>query len=160
MLAAEMVRNKVNALSGTFFDPALTRLFNEVEPLLDAILMTYRLGNEGGRAVAATLIGDNNPSGKLPFTYPRFPGTLLPYDHKTADQRDTRFEPKAFNPLFEFGHGLSYTTFNYANLEVVPEVMSLGETIKVTVDVTNTGDRPGKEVVQLYTRDLFASHAG
>jgi beta-glucosidase len=136
---------------------ARPRLMGDVAGQLDAILMTYRLGSEGGRAVAATLIGENNPSGKLPFTYPRFPGTIIPYDHKTADERDTRFEPKAFNPLFEFGHGLSYTSFVYSNLKVTPKTPSPGETIAVTVDVTNTGERPGKAVVELYTRDHFAS---
>jgi beta-glucosidase len=133
------------------------RIIREVEPLADAILMAYLPGNEGGRAIAEVLMGEANPSGKLPYTYPRFSGSIWPYDHTKSDKRDAGFGFDAFNPQYEFGFGLSYTDFEYSNLTLSTDTLRPGGVVRVTVDVKNIGERPGKEVVQLYSSDLVAS---
>ncbi len=133
------------------------RIVSDIEPETDAVLMGYLPGDEGGNAIADILLGDANPSGKLPITYPRYPNDLVPYDHNYTDQIDTNFGTDAFNPQWEFGHGLSYTSFEYSNMQLKnSEFDSSGQTT-VSIDVTNTGDRSGKEVVQLYVSDLVAS---
>ena len=118
-----------------------------------AILMAYLPGVEGGQAVADVLFGDANPSGKLPLTYPKYPGGFSCYDHRLSEEKAT----KGLNRQWDFGHGLSYTTFAYRGLALNQSEMTPGETLVVTVDVTNTGDHPGKEIVQLYLSDLVAS---
>lgn len=120
---------------------------------MDAILLAYRPGNEGGIAIADVLFGDVNPSGKLPYTYPRTPNALINYDHKY-----TELVPEIISvPQFEFGHGLSYTTFGYSNLALSAGEISSNDSLRISIDVTNSGQRQGKEVVQLYISDLYAS---
>ena len=136
---------------------ARPRVISEVEPLADAILMAYLPGNEGGRAIANILFGDVNPSGKLPLTYPRHTGSIWTYNHTRADTRDAGFGFDAFNPQYEFGHGLSYTSFAYSDFELSADSSDLSAPISLKVTVRNTGDRMGKEVVQLYSSDLVAS---
>jgi beta-glucosidase len=114
-------------------------------------------GLEGGPAVADILAGAINPSGKLPFTYPGDVNDIVPYDHRWTDVQDPQFGTESFRPQFEFGHGLSYTTFEYSDLMVDNITVDMGGTINVTVNVANTGDRAGKEVVQLFTTDKVAS---
>ena len=114
-------------------------------------------GLEGGQAIADVLSGDVNPSGKLPITYPRHPNALRTYDHKAFEEQDTSFGLKAFQPQFEFGFGLSYTTFEYAGLKVDPRAGNGDRGVTVSVTVRNTGTRAGKEVVQLYVTDHVAS---
>ncbi len=133
------------------------RLFTSVEPKLKGIFDAYFPGNEGGRAIAETIFGDNNPSGKLPFTYPRYSGSLVTYDHKLSEERDKNFGMNAFNPLFEFGHGLSYTTFEYSNPMANTTSIGADDQLEVSIDVKNTGDVAGKEVVMLFTRDHYAT---
>lgn len=133
------------------------RVISRIADGAGAILMAYNPGNEGGQAVADVLFGDYNPGGKLPFTYPRHPNALLTYDHKTFEKQDTSFGLTAFNPQFEFGHGLSYTTFRHSDLRLSRKTLGEGDKLSVAVTVTNTGRRAGKEVVQLYVRDLVAS---
>ncbi|MCU0428634.1 MAG: glycoside hydrolase family 3 C-terminal domain-containing protein [Cytophagaceae bacterium] len=133
------------------------RLFTEVEPMFSAVINAYWPGDEGGRALAATLYGDNNPSGKLPYTYPKYSGSLVTYDHKLSEKRDKDFGFNAFNPLYEFGHGLSYTSFEYTAMSVSKNLLKGNEKIQVSIQVKNTGAVEGKEVVQLYYRDQFAS---
>lgn len=133
------------------------RVINRIEDGSAAILMAYNPGNEGGQAVADVLFGDYNPAGRLPFTYPRYPNALLTYDHKTFEKQDTSFGLTAFNPQFEFGHGLSYTTFKYTDLRLGRKTLGEGDKLTVSVTVTNAGRRAGKEVVQVYLRDLVAS---
>ncbi len=129
------------------------RLISAFADPMKAILTGYLPGNEGGIAIADVLFGDVNPSGKLPYTYPRSPNALITYDHKY-----TEVVPEVISiPQFEFGHGLSYTTFSYANLAVSAGEISQNESLKISIDVTNTGARQGKEVVQLYISDLYAS---
>jgi len=133
------------------------RIINRITDGAAAILMAYNPGNEGGRAIADVLFGDYNPSGKLPFTYPRHANALIPYDHKPYELRDTSYGNMAFKPQFEFGFGLSYTTFSYSDLRVEPKSLKGDAEVAVSVTVKNTGRRGGNEVVQLYVGDLVAS---
>ncbi len=116
-----------------------------------AILEGWYLGQEGGTAVAEVLFGDVNPSGKLPVSLPRSVGQLpVFYNRKPTARRGYLFE--STRPLFPFGHGLSYTTFSYSTPIVSPVKMSAAGRATVSVDVTNTGQRKGDEVAQLYIR--------
>lgn len=124
------------------------RVVRPIVDKVDAIVMAYLPGVEGGVAIADVLFGNVNPSGKLPVTYPKYSGGFTLYDHKNSE---------TYNPQWPFGHGLSYTTFKYSNLKLDKTEMSLPKSIKVTVDVSNTGDRAGKEIVQLYLRDMVGS---
>jgi beta-glucosidase len=117
-------------------------------------VMAYNPGNEGGQAIADVLFGDVNPSGKLPITYPRSPNRLFTYDHKVFEGEDGGAMPP---PQFEFGSGLSYTSFTYSDLRVAPATASGSGIVRVEVTVKNTGGRAGKEVVQLYLNERFAS---
>ena len=121
-----------------------------------AILMAYNPGNEGGQAIADVLFGDINPSGKLPFTYPRTVNGLLTYDHRAFETEGDR---SAMKPQFEFGDGLSYTSFQYRDLRLAKRTISGTEELAVSVTLTNTGKRSGQEVAQLYVSDLVASIA-
>jgi beta-glucosidase len=118
-----------------------------------AILTAYLPGMEGGQAIADVLFGDANPSGKLPFTYPKYSGWHVCYDHKKSE--DTA--PNKFDPQWEFGHGLSYTTFKYGDLQLDKNELSANDTLTVTINVTNTGPREGAEIVQLFLSDIVAS---
>ena len=159
----EAQRDLVKALAATGKPVVLVlvegrpRIINDITGLADGILMSYLPGLEGGRAVADILVGEINPSGKLPFTYPSAANSLIPYDHRGTDRIDINSGTDGFTPEFEFGHGLSYTTFVYSNLKINKTELRSGETITIEVDVKNTGTRPGMEVVQLYTRDHVAS---
>ncbi|MCL4105593.1 UNVERIFIED_CONTAM: hypothetical protein GTU68_057468 [Idotea baltica] len=133
------------------------RLIADLEPLVDGIVMGYFPGDQGGKALAEVLYGTVNPSGKLPYTYPRFSGDLTHYDYKTSETRDNKFAFNAINPLYTFGHGLSYTDFAYSNLSLSSDSIVGEDSITIQVKVTNAGQRPGKETVQLYLRDDFAS---
>jgi beta-glucosidase len=115
-----------------------------------AILTGYLPGMEGGQAIADVLFGDVNPSGKLPFTYPKYSGWHVCYDHKKSEDAE-------FDPQWPFGHGLSYTTFEYSNLKIDKKQLSPEDKLTVTVDVTNTGSREGAEIVQLFLSDIVAT---
>ena len=136
---------------------ARPRIISRIADKTGAILLALNPANEGGQAVADILWGDGNPSGKLPYTYPRHPDALLTYDHKQWEASDTGFGYSAYKPQFTFGSGLSYTTFAYSDLKLDRRTVARGGTINVSVTVKNTGSRAGKEVVQLYLRDLVAS---
>jgi beta-glucosidase len=123
----------------------------------EAVLMAYNPSNEGGTAIADVLFGDFNPGGKLPFTYPRSVNNLFNYDRKAFEDADTSFGNVATRPQFEFGQGLSYTTFAYSDLRVGQPTMKAGGEMPVSVTVKNTGARAGSETVILYVRDLVAS---
>ncbi|MDT7603268.1 MAG: beta-glucosidase [Acidobacteriota bacterium] len=133
------------------------RVISTVADGARAILMAYNPGNEGGTAVADVLTGDYNPSGRLPFTYPRSANNLFNYDRKLFEDADTSFGNLATRPQFEFGQGLSYTTFAYSNMSVTPKSVPAGGTVNVRLTVTNTGARAGRETVILYVRDEVAS---
>lgn len=134
---------------------------------IPAILCVWFGGTEAAEAIADVLYGDANPSGKLPSSFPRSVGQIpLYYNHKNTGRpvSGERFEKYRSNyldvpntPLYPFGFGLSYTTFEYGPLTLSSDRMAAGGTITASVDVTNTGDREGAEVVQLYIRDLVGS---
>jgi beta-glucosidase len=121
-----------------------------------AILETWYAGQEGGTAIAQVVFGDVNPGGKLPVTFPRHTGQLPVY----YNRRPTSFRSHldlTREPLWPFGHGLSYTTFALTNLKVTPTTIGAAGRVTVTVDVRNTGPRAGDDVVQLYIRDVVSS---
>ncbi len=132
------------------------RIISRIADPANAIVMAYNPSNEGGQAIADILFGDVNPSGKLPITYPRSPNRLFTYDHKVFEGDDWG-EGKVMAAQFEFGSGLSYTSFSYSDLHVTPATASGSQTVQVDVKVKNTGDCAGKEVVQLYLNERFAS---
>lgn len=133
------------------------RVINRIADKVSGILLALNPGNEGGRAVADVLFGDYNPNGKLPFTYPRNPNNLIMYDHKLFETEATSFGNAANKPQFDFGFGLSYTSFAYSNLKLSSDSMAMNGEMTVSVDVKNTGSRSGKETVILYLRDEVAS---
>jgi beta-glucosidase len=121
-----------------------------------AILTMWFPGEPAGAALADVLCGDYNPAGRLPVTVPRSVGQIqLNFPAKPGSQ--DRDPGQVAGPLFPFGHGLSYTTFTYSNLVITPSVAGPRGRIELACDVTNTGPRPGEEVVQLYLRDDFSS---
>ena len=132
-----------------------------------AIVESWFLGVQHGTAVADVLFGDYNPGGKLPVTFPRATGQIpIYYNHKNtgrpsnaAAKYTSKYLDLPSTPLFPFGYGLSYTTFAYDNLRLSAADIAATDTINVMVDVKNTGDRVGDEVVQLYVRDDVASVA-
>lgn len=132
------------------------RIIREIEPKCSAIVQLYYPGDMGGVATANILYGKVNPSGKLPYTYPKYANALLWYDHKHTETMDIDFGNDAFDPQWTFGFGLSYTTFAYSNLKVSNDTMS-STGMRVSVTITNTGNVTGKEVVQVYLSDQFAS---
>ena len=139
------------------------RIINRIDEKSKAILMSYLPGNFGGDAIADVIFGKQNPSGKLPYTYPKYPHSHVNYWHKYSEEQ-TRAEgmynyESDYAPLYEFGHGLSYTTFEYSNLKLSKTKVTENETLEVTVEVRNTGKRTGKEAVLLYLSDLYASLA-
>ncbi|WP_445454926.1 beta-glucosidase BglX [Flavobacterium sp. HNIBRBA15423] len=144
----------------------------EESQLADAILNVWFPGTEAGPAITEVLYGAVNPSGKLSMTFPRNVGQVpIYYSHKNtgrplSDEKREKCEFEKFRsnyldvcntPLFPFGYGLSYTTFEYSSVKISTTKLSRKESLEVTVDVTNTGDFDGKEVVQLYIRDLVGS---
>ena len=120
---------------------------------LSALFEGWYLGQEGGTAFADVLFGDVNPGGKLPISFPRSVGQLpVYYNYKPSARRPYLFTDNT--PLFAFGHGLSYTTFRYENLRVAPQKIDPSGKATVSLELTNTGERAGDEVVQLYIHDL------
>jgi beta-glucosidase len=129
---------------------------NYVKEHVPAILEGWYLGEQGGTAAANVLFGDVNPGGKLPITFPRSVGQLPDfYDHKPSRNRSYLFTRR--EPLFPFGYGLSYTQFHFDNVRVEPKTVRTGGNAKVSVDISNTGDRSGDEVAQLYIHQRVAS---
>ncbi|MCF7802953.1 MAG: glycoside hydrolase family 3 C-terminal domain-containing protein [Candidatus Marinimicrobia bacterium] len=121
-----------------------------------AILECWYLGQETGHAVADVLFGDYNPSGKLPISIPRSVGHLPAYyNHKPSARRGYLFDD--ISPLYPFGYGLSYTTFQLSNVRLGSETIKSTESTQVFVDIQNTGPYAGKQVIQLYIRDLVSS---
>lgn len=133
---------------------------------IPAIVEAWQLGTETGNAVAQVLYGDYNPSGKLPMSFPRNVGQVPIYYNYKNTGRPADIDGNVFwshytdvekTPLYPFGYGLSYTTFKYDNLEMNNTSFSINDEIKISVDITNTGKYDGKEVAQLYIRDLIGS---
>ena len=137
--------------------PALPWIAQHVAAIVEAWLP----GEEGGTAVADVLFGDYNPGGKLPVSLPVTVGQVpVYYNHKPSGGRSNwkgDYVGVSSQPLFPFGHGLSFTRFAYANLEISPQQVGASDTVSIQVEVTNAGDRRGDEVVQLYVHDVVAS---
>jgi beta-glucosidase len=121
---------------------------------MNSILLAYLPGPEGSIAIADIISGDVNPSGKLPYTYPSGPNGLFCYDHKWIEHKSQNTAKKMY-PLFEFGYGLSYTTFKYSDLNISKEKIKPNEQLSISVKIKNTGKRAGREVVELYLSDLY-----
>ncbi len=133
------------------------RLVAEVADRCAAVIMAYQPGDTGGDALADILMGKVNPSGKLPITYPRFNHSLIWYDHKYTETFDENYGNKAFNPQWEFGHGLSYSNLVYSDLTVSKSTLTGDEELTVEVKITNNSSRDARESVLLFSRDHFAS---
>lgn len=129
------------------------RLITQIAEKIPAIIMAYLPGNEGGVAIAKTIFGDINPSGKLPITYPKYHNQLMNYDYKTSEIQGGN----EYDVLFPFAHGLSYTTFEYDDLEISKEEFDRDDTIEISVSVKNSGDVIGKEAVLLFIGDDYRS---
>jgi beta-glucosidase len=132
---------------------ARPRIIHSIVDSASAIVQCYLPGDFGGMALANILFGDANPSGKLPYTYPKYDGVIEFYDHPKSVDRSKNNDFKAFDPEWEFGFGLSYTTFEYADLTVDKSTISDQEELHVSVNVKNTGKIKGQEVVQLFVSD-------
>ena len=157
-------------------NPNIVLVLNNGRPLvipwaaahIPAILEAWQLGTQSGNAIAQVLYGDYNPSGKLPMTFPRNVGQIpIYYNHKNTG-RPLMNEPESVfwshysdeknTPLYPFGFGLSYSKFEYSALKLSKSTFSTNEKIEVSVTLKNTSSVAGKEVVQLYIRDLIGSY--
>jgi beta-glucosidase len=156
-------------------NPNIVLVLNNGRPLaipwaadnIPAIVEAWQLGTQSGNAIAQVLYGDYNPSGKLPMTFPRNVGQLpMYYNYKNTGRPEMDKPESVFwshyideknTPVYPFGHGLSYTRFEYSNLELSSRSFGLGGKLLASVTVKNTGEVKGKEVVQLYIRDLIGS---
>ena len=157
-------------------NPNIVLVLNNGRPLalpwaaehIPAIVEAWHLGTQTGNAVAQVLYGDYNPSGKLPMSFPRNVGQVPIYYNNYNTGRPVNSDKNVFwshytdvekTPLFPFGFGLSYTTFDYKNLKISKASFAKGEPVVVSVDITNSGNYDGKEVAQLYIQDVAASLA-
>ena len=160
-------RNLVKALAKTskpiilVLNEGRPRLIADIEPLAKAVVDILIPGNYGADALANLLAGDANFSAKMPYTYPREINSLNTYDYKVSEEVGTmagayNYDAKV-SLQWPFGYGMSYTTFEYANLKVDKATFSADDILTISVDVKNTGSRAGKEAVLLYSSDLVAS---
>jgi beta-glucosidase len=141
-------------------------VFNYTAENVKSILFTWWLGSEAGDAMADVIFGDYNPAGKLPITFPKSIGQIpiyyaqtktgRPFEEGKSPNYKSAYLDISNSPQYAFGHGLSYTTFKYSDINLDKTVIALNDTIKVTVNVTNTGKYDGEEVVQLYIKDKVA----
>lgn len=134
------------------------RLVAEIEPFFDAIWMVYQPGEHGADALVKLMSGEVYPSGRLPFTYPKYPNTLLTYDHKYTETLDTQFANNAFQPQWTFGHGLSYSKFEYKDLNVDKKTKGDGTwEVMISMKIKNNSDHLADEATLLYVQDVVAS---
>ena len=160
-------RNLVKALAATgkpvilILNQGRPRIINDIVPLAKAVINVMLPGNYGGDALANLLAGDANFSGKMPFTYPKYINALANYDYKPCENMGQMGGNYNYDSVmdvqWEFGFGLSYTTYSYSNLKVDKTSFTADDVLTVSVDVTNTGKVAGKESVLLYSKDLVAS---
>ena len=138
---------------------------NWADKNIPSIVEAWQLGTQTGNAVAQVLYGDYNPSGKLPMSFPRSVGQIpIYYNYKNTGRPGPKkeifwshYNDEVNTPLYPFGYGLSYTSFEYSNIKIDNKNLIPGETLNVSIDLKNTGNYSGKEVVQLYIKDRFAS---
>lgn len=164
---SENQRNLVKALAKTgkpivlILNEGRPRIINDIEPLAAAIIDVLLPGNFGGDALANILAGDANPSAKMPYTYPKYSAELMTYDYRVSEEMDKMEGAYDYDAVvsvqWPFGFGLSYTTFKYDNFKANATNFKAGDNLEFTIDVTNTGDVVGKEVVMLFSRDMIAS---
>ena len=165
---SENQRNLVKALAQTgkpiilILNEGRPRIIADIEPLANAIVDIMLPGDFGGEALARLLAGEANFSAKLPFTYPKEINSLVTYDYKPCEHIGRAMEgaynyDALVNVQWAFGQGLSYTSFQYSNLQTDRTEFTAGDTITLSVDVTNTGEKAGKECVLLFSSDLVAS---
>ena len=137
------------------------RILRDIEPLCQAIVHTFLPSNYGGTALARLLAGDADFTGRMPYTYPKYTGSLVTYDYKPCEnmgQMEGNYNYDAVMDVqWPFGFGLHYTTVTYSNMKVDKETFHEGDVLNVSINVTNTGQRPTKESVLLYSSDLVAS---
>ena len=138
------------------------RVITDIANKAQAVVLGFLPGNRGGEAIADIIFGDYNPNGRLPLTYPLGPNGFMTYDRKNlevfVDKTDDAAKSKgAYENLFPFGHGLSYTEFKYSNLKLSKHMLELNELLTVSVDIENVGQRDGKETVILYLNDEYGS---
>lgn len=137
------------------------RIINEIEHLASAVVDVLLPGNYGGDALAALICGEENFSGKLPFTYPKYTNKFAVYDYKPSENQSTMSGVYNYNAVMDvqwpFGHGLSYTAFEYSDMRVSASEFGAEDVLKISVEVTNAGDVAGKESVLLFSSDLYAS---
>ena len=160
-------RDLVKALAATgkpivlILNEGRPRLISDIEPLAGAVVDILLPGNEGGNALARLLAGDDNFSGRMPFTYPRNSASLTTYDYRVSEETGTMEGIYDYNAQVDvqwpFGYGLSYTTFEYSNMRVDKTDFTSGDMLTVSIDVKNTGRMAGKESVLLFSRDIVAS---
>lgn len=137
------------------------RIVEELVPLADAVIVAMLPGNYGGDAIASLICGEENFSGKMPFTYPKYSNKHAVYDYKVSEKTETMLGSYGYNAemvvQWPFGHGLSYTSYEYSDMAVDRTEFTSEDVIKVTVNVKNTGNVAGKESVLLFSSDLYAS---
>ena len=164
---SENQRNLVKALAATgkpvilILNQGRPRIINDIVPLAKAVVNVMLPSNYGGDALANLLAGDANFSGKMPFTYPKHINALANYDYKPCENMGQMGGNYNYDSVmdvqWEFGFGLSYTTYSYSNLKVNKTSFTADDVLTVSVDVTNTGKVAGKESILLYSKDLVAS---
>jgi beta-glucosidase len=137
------------------------RIIRDIEPLMKGIVLAYQPGSQGARAIRDVLMGDHNPGGVLPYSYPQFTGDILPYDHGVLAEIQ-QLVPNVityggYKPQWPFGFGLSYTTFAYSDLQLSKPVIGADDILEVSLKVSNRGARGGQHAVDLYVSDLYAS---
>ena len=146
--------------------PGRATSINWIDQNIPAIVCAWHGGEKVGQAIAETLFGENNPGGKLPITFPKSVGQIplaFPVRNGAHGGQSKGHDPngwghsRVMGPLYPLGHGLSYTTFDYKNLKIEPAAPTANDKITITCDVTNSGDRDGDSVVQLYLRDVVGT---
>lgn len=160
-------RNLVKALANTgksvilIINGGRPRIINDIEPLADGIVNVLLPGNFGGDALANIMAGDTNPSARMPYTYPKNQAELTTYDYRVSEEMDKMEGAYDYDAVvsvqWPFGYGLSYTTFKYDNFKCAQTEFDANDNLIFTVDVTNIGNKAGKEVVMLFSRDMVAS---
>ena len=133
------------------------RIIREITENAAAIIQTYLPGDFGADALVELIYGDKNFSGKLPYTYPRYDGQIEFYDHPRSVDRGKTNDFNAYNPQWDFGFGLSYSTFKYSDLTLNKQIISPIDTLEITITVENIGKVEGKEVIQLFIKDHYSS---
>ncbi|MEO8768568.1 MAG: glycoside hydrolase family 3 N-terminal domain-containing protein [Ferruginibacter sp.] len=132
-----------------------------IEPTMKAILMAYWSGKKTGEAIADVLFGDYNPSGRLPFSYSKSMGEMVMYDRKPSEDIREIFNENVlmngYDPLYTFGWGLSYTTFDYSDIKLSSSILKANDKLVVSITIKNNGTMDGKHSVELYTHDIYAS---